>query len=1346
MRLRKSLVEVLLLLLVFSVSSGAQPSVAGRFVPGQILVKFRPGAAATAVADAHRVAGGLPALEIARTGVHLVRVPAGREAAAIALYTRNPNVVYAEPNYIRTIPALDSNASVAVPGDAYFNEEWGLNNTGQSFYCVPWFSSSLCFYSGTPDADIDAPEAWAISTGTSNVTVAVIDTGVDYTHPDLAPNYAGGYDYVFNDADPMDDHGHGTHVAGTIAAAMQNLTGSPGQAEGVVGVAPNARIRAYKVCRSDGTCDDFAIQQAIARAISDKANVINMSLGDPSYSQSLDNAVQDAWNAGLVIVAAAGNSGTTDPLYPAAFDNVISVAAFDEDHQRASFSNYGDWVDISAPGNTIMSTYPMTMCGASTVPGQTGCYTWLSGTSMATPHVAGAAALVWSRSDVRRNSQVVDILLSSADPKGTSNQRLDTWTVHGGLNLYNAMTYISTKPVADAGPDQSVIDDDHDGAALVTLNGTGSNDPNGSILSYNWTEGGAPVGGEATSDVSLSVGIHKLILEVTDNDGETATDTVVVTVYASAPVSITATTPIAAETGPAAGLVTVVRGGSTSDALTVHYVATGTATAASDYVELPGSVTIDAGSSSATVAVTPIDDAVYEADESVILTLTADAAYSLGWPGEATITIVSDDLPSDLIVTAASAPATAGADSDIVVTESTKNQGGGSAMPSHTGFYLSANTILDASDVLLGSRPVPMLASGAADSTSTPVHIPGSTLTGQYYVLAKADWDSGVEESTETNNVRATGMIKIGPDLAVTALTTPSNASAGSTILVSDTTANQGGGSAPASATQYFLSSNASLDSADVLVGSRVVSMLPAGAKEAVSASVMIPSTTGAGIYYVIAKADGGAAVKETNELNNAKVSSQVKIGADLVITALAVPSKAGAGDAVIITDTTTNQGAADADASSTGFYLSSNLTLDSTDVLLGSRAVPAITAGASNSSSTSLQIPLNTAGGTYYIIANTDVEKAVAESIETNNTKFSTVLVGPDLVVTSVAAPSSATPGAAIVISDTTANQGAGSAAASMTQYYLSANSVFDSTDLPLGSRAIAPLASAGTASGSVTVSIPATISTGVYYVIAESDGGNVVAETSETNNSRPSSQVKIGADLIVSVLAVPALTGAGVSVTVTDTTTNQGTGTADASITSFYLSVNATLDASDVQLGNRSVSALAAGASSSGSSSFQIPTSTATGSYYVIAVADATSAVGETVETNNTKIALVRIGPDLVVTAASAPSSAVAGSTITESDTIANQGGGSAAPSETRYYLSVNGTVDSSDVLIGSRQIGDIAAAASSSGSTALTIPAGTTAGAYYLLVSADGPHSVSETGETNNTRAVSIKITQP
>ena len=541
--MRRAAAAFALVALVFTARSSAQNAADSAFVTSEILVKFRPGVTASAQADAHAQAGGRQLAEIARTRVQLVSVPAGDERGAIARYLRNPNVIIAEPNFVRRIDQQ------VVPGDFYFGEQWALHNTGQQFYCIPWLEGQLCFYVGTPDADIDAPEAWAISTGSSAVTVAVIDTGIDYTHPDLASNYAGGHDFVNLDSDPMDDHGHGTHVSGTVAGAMNNPTGSPEEEEGVVGIAPQSRILAYKVCNASGGCTDFAIEQAIASAITAGAKVINMSLGSPEYSQTLDDAVQDAWTAGLVVVAGSGNNGSTALFYPAALNNVVSVGASDEDDLRASFSNYGSWVDIAAPGNVILSTYPMSQCSLSTTPGDTGCYAYNSGTSMATPHVAGAAALVWSRGDIGTASQVVDALLSSADGAGAGTVRLDSWTIHGRLNLYGAMTYLggpppppNNPPMANAGADSSWTDTDGDGGVMVPLSGSGS-DPDGDAITYQWLENGAAIASGAAPSVWLTVGVHTLTLRVTDARGASATDTVVVTVQA-APVATLSVTGI----------------------------------------------------------------------------------------------------------------------------------------------------------------------------------------------------------------------------------------------------------------------------------------------------------------------------------------------------------------------------------------------------------------------------------------------------------------------------------------------------------------------------------------------------------------------------------------------------------------------------------------------------------------------------------------------------------------------------------------------------------------------------------------------------------------------------------
>jgi subtilisin family serine protease len=1195
-------VVALALISVIAVTAAplAQRATQGRaFVTGEIIVKFRPGLAASEKASAHRVARGTSLAEIQRTGLQRIRVPAGEEAATIARYRRNPNVLYAEPNFVRTIPAplAQGAASAVVPGDYYFNEQWALNNTGQQFLCL---IPGLCFYAGTPGADIDAPEAWEISTGSSDVTVAVIDSGIDYTHPDLAANYAGGVDFMSPDGDPMDDHGHGTHVAGIIAAALNNLTGTPGRAEGVAGVAPHARIRAYKVCRADGTCDDFAIQQAIARAITDGAKVINMSLGETAYSQSLDEAVQDAWNAGLVIVAGAGNDGTTERFYPAALDNVISVAAFDEDHLRASFSNYGSWVDISAPGNVILSTYPSTTCAASTVPGDSGCYTWLTGTSMATPFVSGAAALLWSRPDITSNSEVLNILLNSADGQGVGGPRLDSWTIHGGLNLRSALMYSLTRPVANAGADQTVPDNDGDGTALVTVDGSASFDRNGTIVGYAWKEGNSLLSSSAIATIPLTVGAHTLTLEVTDNDGETGTDTVE---------------------------VTFSRNGNPSGPLTVYYTVQGTASAGTDYQSLSGQVTFQTGASTANVAVSSIDDAQYESNETVIITVLPNPGYFLGSPVTATITIVSDDLAPDLMVSSCTAPSMGGSDTDVAVTDTTKNQGAGWSPSSATGFYLSTNITWDSSDVFLGTRVAPALVAGASDAVSTTLHLP-LTSTGTYFILARADWDGAVQESADTNNVKSCGAIKIGPDLIVSAVTASATAGAGGPMSVSDTTRNQGGGGAEVSATRFYLSTNTAVDASDVMLGVRPVRALPAGDSDADTMAVMVPAGTAAGSYYVLAQADTANAVTETSETNNSRASGVVKVGPDLIVSAVSVPATGAPGAPITVSDTTKNQGAGAASLSSTGFYLSTGVTIDATAVFLGSRPVGELSAGATGTGSVSLQIPPGTAPGGYYVIARGDWNGAVPETTETNNDRAGGVVrIGGDLVVTAVTAPAVAMANGAISVTDATKNQGTAPAPESATGFYLSLDFAYSANDVLLGSRAVGPLGVSQTSTTSTQLWIPAGTLPGTYYVVAVADWNGVVPETTENNNSRFSGSVRIGPDVIVAAVTAPFSAAAGATITAGDTTTNQGGDTIAGTVTSFYLSTNLTLDAGDLLLAGRLVPSLLAGASHTGSVSLVIPGSTTPGTYYIIAKADHDDAVVESLENNNTRAKSISI-----------------------------------------------------------------------------------------------------------------------
>jgi subtilase family serine protease len=210
-----------------------------------------------------------------------------------------------------------------------------------------------------------------------------------------------------------------------------------------------------------------------------------------------------------------------------------------------------------------------------------------------------------------------------------------------------------------------------------------------------------------------------------------------------------------------------------------------------------------------------------------------------------------------------------------------------------------------------------------------------------------------------------------------------------------------------------------------------------------------------------------------------------------------------------------------------------------------------------------------------------------------------------------------------------------------------------------------------------------------------------------------------------------------------VLDTVKNQGSGAAGASTTSFYLSANFALDASDVHLGSRSVPALAVGATHSAATSLVIPAGTAMGTYFLIVSADSANTVGESAETNNTSSGTTRVGPDLTVSGLTAPLSTVAGGTISATDTTRNAGGGEAGASTTRFYLSTTFTFDVTDVLIGARSIPALGPAVSNAAPASLTIPAQTAVGLYYIIAVADSEDVVAETGETNNTRSLLLRI---
>lgn len=422
-------------------------------VANEVLVQFvdMPAAVAAQLQIIEQQIDADVNLGIGRQGLRRFRSRTVDVETLLAFFQGQPGVLYAEPNYLLT--------KAAAPNDPDFPNLWGLHNTGQSVFGV----------FGTPDADIDAPEAWDISTGSTSIVVGVIDSGVDYNHPDLSANVwsaptsftvnvggimttcpAGshGFNAITHVCDPMDDEGHGTHVSGTIGARGNNGVG-------VTGVNWITRIIGGKFLDASGfgsTADaiqsiDFMIQAKAAFPSAANIRVLNNSWGGGGFSTSLQTAITNAGANNILFVAAAGNGGPDGfgdnndvfPFYPASYtnSNVVAVASTTSNDVRSGFSNFGATsVDLAAPGSRIWST----------IPG--GGYGLSSGTSMASPQVSGAAALVLAACSLSTSALKTN-LMTNVDPIAS----LSGLMVSGGrLNVNRSIRACGTVPEPPAAP------------------------------------------------------------------------------------------------------------------------------------------------------------------------------------------------------------------------------------------------------------------------------------------------------------------------------------------------------------------------------------------------------------------------------------------------------------------------------------------------------------------------------------------------------------------------------------------------------------------------------------------------------------------------------------------------------------------------------------------------------------------------------------------------------------------------------------------------------------------------------------------------------------------------------
>ena len=484
----------------------AQPRPAAH-VPGRLIVQERTGADPDRVARAFMMQGTVAMRRIPQIGHYVLQIPEARVDRAIQSLLETGLFTFVERDGIAF--------AECVPNDAYFASQWHL-------------------------ATIQAPSAWDSSVGSAAQPIAIVDSGIDATHPDLASRIMAGWSFLSGNTDTHDQMGHGSAVAGTVAAATNNLTG-------VAGVTWANPIMPLVVVDPTGYASYSNIASAITYAADHGARIINISLIGTSPSSALQSAVNYAWNKGSVVFAAAGNSGSSTLNYPAACDNVVAVSATEATDTLASFSNYGSWIDLSAPGNNILTT---------TNGGGYGSW-W--GTSFASPIAAGVGALALAARPSLSASALVSLLEKNSDDLGVAG--FDPSFGWGRVNAYKAVSAALAAPV---NPPPSVAISAPTAGSTVSGTATVSGSASGSlgISSVKFYSDGVLVSSTASASFAFGwnagtvAGTHTLSVAAQDPAGNTGTASLTVTVAPPPPPVNDTTPPTVQITSPAGGVVT----------------------------------------------------------------------------------------------------------------------------------------------------------------------------------------------------------------------------------------------------------------------------------------------------------------------------------------------------------------------------------------------------------------------------------------------------------------------------------------------------------------------------------------------------------------------------------------------------------------------------------------------------------------------------------------------------------------------------------------------------------------------------------------------------------------------
>jgi len=1008
---------------------GIQPDTLPEHQPDELLVRFAPGVNHDTMKTLSQSIVGATYVRQLQPHQHttaqsaavkrmnqwcVIELPTGTDLQqASNQLTLDPQIEYVEYNYAVEL--------VSTPNDTRYPSMWNLENNGQT--------------GGKPGADIDAPQAWDISTGNPDIVVAVIDTGVDYNHPDLSTNIwtnsgeipangidddnngyiddIHGYDFINNDGDPIDDHGHGTHVAGTIAAKGNN-------ALGVVGVAWQSQVMVLKFLGANGRGLTSGAIDAIQYATKMGARLSNNSWSGGARSAALIDAIAAADEAGILFVAAAGNrSINTDIIseYPASYklDNIISVAATDHNDHRADFSNYGSSnVDLGAPGQRILST-------AITRSGNPPGYRYLNGTSMASPHVSGAAALILSAFPNMNHRQVKDRILNTVDPIA----ELQGITVTGGrLNIAKALSGGgNTRPAA--------IDDlaiDQTGSQFVRLAWTSTELDNipGMPSYYDIRYSTSPITGnnfpnakkvndqlitsppgtaESYSVTGLANETHYYFaIKIVNSDGNLS--------GLSNIVSATTLLPARPDyvindlQGPTEGFL-----GKTIEVS--HTVCNNSLHDAPDMnigFYLLHHNNVNSTGRRIGEQLVPALSPEGCANDNTTLHIPANLPagnYYLGANADdgnmveeqlednntivANMVAVADYI--DLTITAITGTVKIAPGGIIRATNTVCSLGNRQPGHSYAALYLSEDAIITTDDTLIDTHSALLINADSCVEGSywgiLPVHKHDT-----YYLGSIADYRDEISEGDETNNTSAPLAVIVSEgqaDLVVNNAEGPSEAVLGSNIAVSVDTCNKGIRKSGDFVTHLYLSTNTDIDTNDTLIGSRSDFLYNEHCNNsAVDIIGTIPKNLAIGpTYYLGVITDAEHQVDESDETNNKLAGNSINIkvpSTDLTVKVLSGPENARSGDAVTITGTICNEGSGPLSAQFGEIYLSSNKLASPDDRRVGWQYSDESEEQCTDDISNVVEIPADLAPGQYYWRIDIDTTQSVQETSEDNN------------------------------------------------------------------------------------------------------------------------------------------------------------------------------------------------------------------------------------------------------------------------------------------------------------------------------------------------------------------------